>query len=88
MTIITDHEEKYVLHYAETTGIAPVKAQVKSQCVSIYGKTIKVEGCKVLSLYTVDGKLVAKSQGDVIVAPAAGLYIIKADGVNTKILIK
>ena len=89
VTIITDHEEKYVLHYAdEPTGIDLVKTPMSVQHVSIYGKTINVDGCKSLSLYSADGKLVAKSQSGSIEAPVSGLYIVAADGVKIKVIVK
>ena len=89
VTIITDHEEKYVLHYAdEPTGIDFVKAPVSVQHVSINGKYIQVDGVTSLSLYSADGKLVAKSQSGSIEAPVSGLYIVSADGVKIKVIIK
>lgn len=89
VTIITDHEEKYVLHYAdEPTSIDLVKTPVAVQHVSVYGKTIKVDGCKILVLYTADGKLVAKSQSGSVEAPMPGLYIVAADGENIKVVVK
>ena len=89
VTIITDHEEKYVLHYAdEPTGINLVKTPVSVQHVSINGKNIQVEGVTSLSLYSADGKLVAKSQSGSIEAPMPGLYVIATDGVKVKVVVK
>lgn len=89
VTIITDHEEKYVLHYAdEPTGIDLVKSPVSVQHVSINGKNIRVDGAKSLSLYSADGKLVAKSISGSIEAPMPGLFVVVTDDVKVKVVIK
>lgn len=89
VTIITDHEEKYVLHYAdEPTGIDLVKSPVSVQHVSINGKNIQVDGAKSLSLYSVEGRLVAKSHSGSIEAPMPGLYVVAADGIKVKVVVK
>lgn len=89
VTIVTDHEEKYVLHYAdEPTGIELVKSPVSVQHVSVNGNNIQVDGSKSLTLYSIEGKLVAKSHSGSIEAPMPGLYVVAADGIKVKVVVK
>lgn len=90
VTITTDHVEKYVMKYGdEATGINPVvAAPVSAIHISVSGKMITAEGCKQLSLYSLDGKKLAASQNATIMAPTTGVFIIVADGKKIKMVIR
>ena len=91
VTITTDHVEKYVMNYGdEVTGIKNITASPTSSAVhfSIVGKQISVDGSKNLTLYTLDGKKVASSLNDKIEAPSCGAFIVVADNLKVKILVK
>ncbi len=90
VTITTDHVEKYVMKYGdEATGINPVVAvPVSAIHISVSGKMITAEGCKQLSLYSLDGKKLAASQNATIMAPTTGVFIIVADGKKIKMVIR
>ena len=90
VTITTDHVEKYVMKYGdEATGINPVvAAPVSAIHISVSGKMITAEGCKQLSLYSLDGKKLAASQNATIMAPTTGVFIIVADGKKIKLVIR
>lgn len=90
VTITTDHVEKYVMKYGdEATGINPVVAAPVSVIhISVSGKMITAEGCKQLSLYSLDGKKLAASQNATIMAPTTGVFIIVADGKKIKMVIR
>ena len=49
---------------------------------------ITAEGCKQLSLYSLDGKKLAASQNVTIMAPTTGVFIIVADGKKIKMVIR
>ena len=91
VTITTDHVEKYVMNYGDdVTGIQNVTANPASSTIhiSIVGKQISVDGSKNLTLYTLDGKKVASSLNDKIEAPSCGAFIVVADNLKVKILVK
>lgn len=90
VTITTDHVEKYVMKYGdEATGINPVvAAPISAIHISVSGKMITAEGCKLLALYSLDGKKLAASQNATIMAPTTGVFIIVADGKKIKMVIR
>ncbi len=90
VTITTDHVEKYVMKYGdEATGINPVvAAPVSAIHISVSGKMITAEGCKQLSLFSLDGKKLAASQNATIMAHTTGVFIIVADGKKIKMVIR
>ena len=69
-----------------TDGIA--KPSVAVAHLRIDGKTVTAVGSKSLRLYGVDGKLVGESQQGSVTAPSAGIYVVVADGVKTKIVLR
>lgn len=64
------------------------KPIVITQSLSISGRNITANGCKMLQLFGVDGKLIVESHNGSLVAPAAGTYLIVADGVKKKVSIR
>ncbi len=73
----------------EATGINPVvAAPVSAIHISVSGKMITAEGCKQLSLYSLDGKKLAASQNATIMAPTTGVFIIVADGKKIKMVVR
>ncbi len=91
VTITTDHVEKYVMNYGdEVTGINNAVFDSASSVIriSVLGKTITADGCKSLTLYTLDGKKVVSSLDGKVEAPTMGVFIVEADGQTTKLLVK
>lgn len=64
------------------------KPAVAVSHLHIDGKTVSAAGCKSLRLYGMDGKLVGESQQGIVSAPSAGVYVVVADGIKTKVVLR
>ena len=93
-----DNYEYYGINYGKiqvtvTDGISQPTAQafhlqVSGRTISLSDANSLASGGKSLQLFSLDGKLVGKSQAGSVTAPAAGIYVVMADGVKTKISVK
>lgn len=98
--IRSDHNDVdayYLLTYGKiqvTDGINHPTAnqifrlQVNGRTITLSDANSHIQVSKSLQLYSLDGKLVGKSQAGSITVPAADIYIVVADGVKTKVSVK
>lgn len=90
--------EVYAINYGKiqvtvTDGISQPTAQtihlqVNGRTITLSDANSHAQSGKSLQLFSLDGKLVGKSQAGSVTAPAAGIYVVVADGVKTKISVK
>lgn len=82
--------ETYTISYGKINVTDGISQAVTAQALRLHvsGKTVTAEGSKSLQLYSLDGKLVGKSQMGSITAPAAGTYVVVADGTKSKIILR
>lgn len=93
-----DNYEYYGIDYGKiqvtvTDGISQPTAQtirllVNGRTITLSDANSHTQSGKSLQLFSLDGKLVSKSQEGSVTAPAAGIYVVVADGVKTKISVK
>lgn len=77
----------YAYHYGDVTlsAVDNLSADVAAK-VQVNGRTFSLNGTQ-LALYDTAGQLVTKAK-DAVTAPAAGLYLLKADGKTLKVVVK
>lgn len=77
----------YAYHYGDVTlsAVDNLSADVAAR-VQVNGRTFSLNGTQ-LALYDTAGQLVTKAK-DAVTAPAAGLYLLKADGKTLKVMVK
>lgn len=77
----------YAYHYGDVTlsAVDDLSADMVAQ-VQVNGRTFSLNGTQ-LALYDTAGQLVTKAK-DAVTAPAAGLYLLKADGKTLKVMVK
>ena len=77
----------YTYHYGDVTlsAVDDLSADMVAQ-VQVNGRTFSLNGTQ-LALYDTAGQLVTKAK-DAVTAPAAGLYLLKADGKTLKVMVK
>lgn len=77
----------YAYHYGDVTlsAVDNLSADVTAK-VQVNGRTFSLNGTQ-LALYDTAGQLVTKAK-DAVTAPAAGLYLLKADGKTLKVMVK
>lgn len=77
----------YAYHYGDVTlsAVDNLSADVAAK-VQVNGRTFSLNGTQ-LALYDTTGQLVTKAK-DAVTAPAAGLYLLKADGKTLKVVVK
>lgn len=77
----------YAYHYGDVTlsAVDNLSADVAAK-VQVNGRTFSLNGTQ-LALYDTAGQLVTKAK-DTVTAPAAGLYLLKADGKTLKVVVK
>ena len=93
-----DDYEIYAIDYGKiqvtvTDGInqptaQTIRLQVNGRTITLSDANSHAQSGKSLQLFSLDGKLVDKSQAGSVTAPAAGIYIVVADGLKTKISVK
>mgnify|MGYP006986246197 FL=1 len=93
-----DDYEIYAIDYGKiqvtvTDGInqptaQTIRLQVNGRTITLSDTNSHAQSGKSLQLFSLDGKLVDKSQAGSVTAPAAGIYIVVADGLKTKISVK
>jgi len=69
-----------------SSSITMIENDIRTR-ISVNGLTISAKGSGGLTVYTLDGRLVGKTDNDSITVPSSGLYIISVDGRTTKIII-
>lgn len=77
----------YAYHYGDVTlsAVDNLSADVAAK-VQVNGRTFSLNGTQ-LALYDTAGQLITKAK-DAVTAPAAGLYLLKADGKTLKVVVK
>lgn len=77
----------YAYHYGDVTlsAVDNLSADMAAK-VQVSGRTFSLNGTQ-LALYDTAGQLVTKAK-DAVTAPAAGLYLLKADGKTLKVVVK
>lgn len=90
--------EIYAINYGKiqvtvTDGISQPTAQtirllVNGRTITLSDANSHAQSGKSLQLFSLDGKLVDKSLTGSVTAPAAGVYVVVANGVKTKISVK
>ena len=77
----------YAFHYGDVTltAVDNLSADMVAQ-VQVNGRTFSLNGTQ-LALYDTAGLLITKAK-DAVTAPAAGLYLLKADGKTLKVMVK
>lgn len=77
----------YAFHYSDVTltAVDNLSADMVAQ-VQVNGRTFSLNGTQ-LALYDTAGLLITKAK-DAVTAPAAGLYLLKADGKTLKVMVK
>lgn len=85
--------ETTVYYYAEmdvVVGIDNVGTNNARPMFAVSGRNISLVNAAptAMSLYTIDGQLVATSTDGQLTAPANGMYIVKAGGMKAKIVVK
>lgn len=77
----------YTYHYGDVTlsAVDDLSADMVAQ-VQVNGRTFSLNGTQ-LALYDTAGQLITKAK-DAVTAPAAGLYLLKADGKTLKVMVK
>lgn len=77
----------YTYHYGDVTlsAVDDLSADMVAQ-MQVNGRTFSLNGTQ-LALYDTAGQLVTKAK-DAVTAPAAGLYLLKADGKTLKVMVK
>ena len=77
----------YAFHYGDVTltAVDNLSADMVGK-VQVNGRTFSLGGTQ-LALYDTAGQLITKAK-DAVTAPAAGLYLLKADGKTLKIMVK
>lgn len=77
----------YAYHYGDVTlsAVDDLSADMVGK-VQVNGRTFSLNGTQ-LALYDTAGQLVTKAK-DAVTAPAAGLYLLKADGKTLKVMVK
>ena len=93
-----DDYEIYAIDYGKiqvtvTDGInqptaQTIRLQINGRTITLSDANSHAQSGKSLQLFSLDGKLVDKSQAGSVTAPAAGIYIVVADGLKTKISVK
>lgn len=85
--------ETTVYYYAEmdvVVGIDNVGTNNARPMFAVSGRNISLVNAAptAMSLYTIDGQLVATSTDGQLTAPANGMYIVKAGGMKAKVVVK
>lgn len=85
--------ETTVYYYAEmdvVVGIDNVGTNNARPMFAVSGRNISLVNAAptAMSLYTIDGQLVATSTNGQLTAPANGMYIVKAGGMKAKVVVK
>ena len=85
--------ETTVYYYAEmdvVVGIDNVGTNNARPMFAVSGRNISLVDAAptAMSLYTIDGQLVATSTDGQLTAPANGMYIVKAGGMKAKVVVK
>lgn len=85
--------ETTVYYYAEmdvVVGIDNVGTNNARPMFAVSGRNISIVDAAptAMSLYTIDGQLVATSTDGQLTAPANGMYIVKAGGMKAKVVVK
>lgn len=85
--------ETTIYYYAEmdvVVGIDNVGTNNARPMFAVSGRNISLVNAAptAMSLYTIDGQLVATSTDGQLTAPANGMYIVKAGGMKAKVVVK
>lgn len=85
--------ETTVYYYAEmdvVVGIDNVGTNNARPMFAVSGRNISLVNAAptAMSLYTIDGQLVATSTNGQLTAPANGMYIVKSNGMKAKVVVK
>ena len=85
--------ETTIYYYAEmdvVVGIDNVGTNNARPMFAVSGRNISLVNAAptAMSLYTIDGQLVATSTNGQLAAPANGMYIVKAGGMKAKVVVK
>ena len=85
--------ETTVYYYAEmdvVVGIDNVGTNNARPMFAVSGRNISLVNAAptAMSLYTIDGQLVATSTDGQLTAPANGMYIVKSNGMKAKVVVK
>ena len=85
--------ETTVYYYAEmdvVVGIDNVGTNNARPMFAVSGRNISLVNAvpTAMSLYTIDGQLVATSTDGQLTAPANGMYIVKSNGMKAKVVVK
>jgi hypothetical protein len=69
----------------QVNGVESVESNVSNAKVSVIGNQIVVTGAENVAVYSTTGQLISRNS---VTAPAAGIYVVKADNRTVKVAVK